>query len=389
MRDRKLIEKLDIGILLVILALVCFGLIGIGVAKRLPLEGGETLAERLSSFNMYYVKLHLIWFATGLGLMTVVLLFDYASYKQIAVFLYWAVVAMLLFLNVRGVIRGGAQSWFEIGPFTLQPSEFGKLAIIIMMAKKLAGKEDEDEPVEEEPQWKKILSCAIIVGIPLVLVVLQPDFGTAMVYIVIFFVMLFVGGIKIWWLLGLVGAAAAAAPTLYFTVLSEEQQHRILTFLNPELDPMGQGYQVMQAKTAIGSGRIFGKGILSGNTLSQLNFLPEPHTDFIYPVIVEALGFIGGAAIIFLFMLLILRTIRISRKAKDKFGSYIVAGVCALMMAHIVENIGMTMGLMPVTGIPLPFISYGGTFMYTCMIAYGLVLNVGMRSQKSIFRRTQ
>ena len=388
MRDRKLVEKLDIGILLLILALVGFGLVGIGVAKRLPLEGGETLAQQLSSFNMYYVKLHLIWFASGLILMVLVLLFDYASFKHIAVFLYWTVIAMLVFLNVQGVIRGGAQSWFKIGVFTLQPSEFGKLAIIIMLAKQLAGREDGDEPAEEEPQWKKIVTCAVIVGIPLVLVVMQPDFGTAMVYIVIFFVMLFVGGIRIWWLLGMVGAAAAAAPTLYFTVLSDEQKHRILTFLDPSLDPMGQGYQVMQAKTAIGSGQVFGKGILNGNTLSQLNFLPEPHTDFIFPVIVEALGFIGGAAIIALFLLLILRSIRVSRKAKDKFGSFIVVGVCALMIAHIVENIGMTMGLMPVTGIPLPFISYGGTFMYTCMIAFGLVLNVGMRSQKSIFRRT-
>jgi len=388
MRDRKLVERLDIGILLLILALVCFGLVGIGVAKRLPLEGGETLMERLASFNMYYVKLHLIWFASGLLLMVMVLFFDYASFKHIAVFLYWIVIAMLVFLNVQGVIRGGAQSWFQIGPFTLQPSEFGKLAIIIMLAKQLAGREDEDEPAEEEPQWKKIVTCAVIVGIPLVLVVMQPDFGTAMVYMVIFFVMLFVGGIRIWWLLGMVGAAAAAAPTLYFTVFNEEQQHRILTFLNPELDPMGQGYQVMQAKTAIGSGQITGKGILTGNTLSQLNYLPVPHSDFIFPVIVEALGFIGGAAIIVLFLLLILRSIRVSRKAKDKFGSYIVVGVCALMIAHIVENIGMTMGLMPVTGIPLPFISYGGTFMYTCMIAFGLVLNVGMRSQKSIFRRT-
>jgi len=387
MRDRKLIERLDIGILLLILGLVCFGLVGIGVAKRLPLEGGETLMERLGSFNMYYVIRQLIFFGSGLLLMVMVLLFDYKSYKQIAVFLYWIVIALLVFLNVRGVIRGGAQSWFQLGAFTLQPSEFGKLAIIIMLAKQLAGREDEEEPVEEEPQWKKVVTSIVIVGIPLVLVVMQPDFGTAMVYIVIFFVMLFVGGIRIWWLLGLVGAAAAAAPTLYFTVLSQEQQGRILALINPSLDTV-DNYQVTQSMTAIGSGQVFGKGILSGNTLSQLNFLPEPHTDFIFPVIVESLGFIGGAAIITLFLLLILRSIRVSRKAKDKFGSYIVVGVCALMIAHIMENIGMTMGIMPVTGIPLPFISYGGSFMWTSMIAFGLVLNVGMRSQKSIFRRT-
>lgn len=387
MRDRKLVERLDIGILLLIVALVCFGLVGIGVAKRLPLEGGETLMERLSSFNMHYVIRQLVFFGSGLILMTLVIFFDYKSYKQIAVFLYWIVIALLVFLNVQGVVRGGAQSWFKIGDFTLQPSEFGKLAIIIMLAKQLAGREDEDAPVEDAPQWKKVVNSLVIVGIPLILVVLQPDFGTAMVYIVILFVMLFVGGIRIWWLLGLLGAAAAAAPTLYYTVLTEEQQGRILTLFNPSLDTVDK-YQVTQSMTAIGSGRVYGKGILTGNTLSQLNFLPEPHTDFIFPVIVEAMGFIGGAAIIALFLLLILRSIRVSKKAKDKFGSMIVVGVCALMIAHIMENIGMTMGIMPVTGIPLPFISYGGSFMWTCMMAFGLVLNVGMRSQKSIFRRT-
>lgn len=388
MHDRKLMEHLDVGILLLIAALVCFGLVGIGVAKRLPLEGGETLGQKLSSLDLYHVKLQLLWFGSGLVMLTMVLFFDYTSFKHLAVMLYWIVIVMLLVLKVEGVVRGGARSWFAIGNFNLQPSEFGKLAIIIMMAKRLAGREDDDEPVDEEPQWKKVISCIGIVGLPLVLVVLQPDFGTAMVYIVIFFVMLFVGGVKIWWILGMLGGAAAAAPTLYFTVLSPEQQHRILTFLDPSLDTMGQGYQVMQSKTAIGSGMIFGKGLFTSNTLSQLNFLPEPHTDFIYPVIVEALGFIGGAAIIFLFLMLILRSIRVSRKAKDKFGSLIVIGVCALMIAHIVENIGMTMGLMPVTGIPLPFVSYGGSFMWTSMIAFGLVLNVGMRRQKSIFRRS-
>lgn len=385
MHDRKLVQNLDVGILLLIAALVCFGLVGIGAALRLPLEGGETLAQRLSSFNMHYVIRQLIFFGSGLALLVMVLLFDYTSFKRIAVVLYWIVVAMLLFLNVQGVIRGGAQSWFKFGDFMLQPSEFGKLAIIIMMAKRLAGNED-DEDAEEEPQWKKVLSCLMIMGLPLVLVVMQPDFGTAMVYVVIFFVMLFVGGIRIWWLLGMIGAAAAAAPTLYFTMLSQEQQGRILALINPSLDTVDK-YQVTQSMTAIGSGQIFGKGLFTNNTLSQLNFLPEPHTDFIFPVIVEALGFIGGAAIIMLYLMLILRSIRLSRKAKDKFGSYIIVGVCALLIAHVVENIGMTMGLMPVTGIPLPFVSYGGSFMWTSMIAFGLVLNVGMRRQVSIFRR--
>lgn len=162
-------------------------------------------------------------------------------------------------------------------------------------------------------------------------------------------------------------------------------KNRVLVFLNPELEPLGNAYNVIQSMTAIGSGQLYGKGVLTDNTLSQLNFLPAKHTDFIFAVTVEALGFVGGAMIIFLYMLLILRTIAIAKKAKDKFGSLIVIGVATMMFFHIFENIGMTMGIMPVTGIPLPFMSYGGSSMMTNMAAYGMVLSVAMRRHKIKF----
>jgi len=197
--------------------------------------------------------------------------------------------------------------------------------------------------------------------------------------------MLFVAKISYKLLFSIIGTGMAIVPIAWFALLSEVQKDRIRVFLNPRLDPMGKGYQVSQSITAIGSGRIIGKGILTNNTLSQLNFLPAAHTDFIFSVLTEAFGFIGGVIIIGLYSILIIRTIMVAVKAKDEFGSLIVIGVTALIIAHIFENIGMTMGLTPVTGIPLPFMSYGGSFMWTNMIAYGLVLNVGMRRQKIKF----
>ena len=206
-----------------------------------------------------------------------------------------------------------------------------------------------------------------------------------MVLLVILFSMLFVMGMSYKLIFGFLGIGVIVAPIMWFNFLTPVQQTRILVFLNPSLDPTGDGYHVIQSVMAIGSGRLTGKSLLSGNTLSQLNFLPEPHTDFIYSVIVEALGFFRRYNCNYIIWILIIRSILIARKAKDTFGQLIVIGVVAMQMAHIFENIGMTMGIMPITGIPLPFLSYGGSFMWTNMIALGLILNVGMRRQKIKF----
>jgi rod shape determining protein RodA len=216
-------------------------------------------------------------------------------------------------------------------------------------------------------------------------VAIQPDFGTATVFMAIIFGILFVAGISYKLLFGIIGAGVACIPLLWFGFLSDVQKNRILVFLNPGLDPLGEGYHVTQSLIAIGSGQIYGKGLLTDNTLSQLNFLPAKHTDFIFSVTAEALGFMGGIIIILLYLALIIRTMKIASKSKDKFGALLVTGVASMIMFHIFENIGMTMGLMPVTGIPLPFMSYGGSSMWTNMIAYGMVLSVGMRRQKIKF----
>jgi rod shape determining protein RodA len=384
MFDRKLIKNFDFLILILIFMLVAFGAVAIGIAMRLPTEGNEEgIIEVIGNFNLKYVELHLLFFATGLILMFITISIDYHFYRDMSNYLYWAVNILLLFVAFKGHTAGNAQSWIDFGPLKLQPSEFAKLSIIITLAKILS--RDKEDGEEKPHSIKDFALIALYMAIPLALILKQPDFGTAMVFIAILFGMLFAAGINYKILFGAIGAAVAAAPVMWFTFLTEKQKSRILVFLNPGLDPMGEGYHVLQSVTAIGSGQVYGKGILNDNTLSQLNYLPAKYTDFIFSVTAEALGFIGGISVIALYLFLILRTVSLAAKAKDSFGSLLVIGVVSMMVFHVIENIGMTMGLMPVTGIPLPFMSYGGSSMWTNMIAYGLVLNVGMRRQKIKF----
>jgi len=383
MFDKKLIKNFDFLILILISLLVGFGLIGIGVAMREPVQDDEyRLFDMIGNFNLHYVKLHLLWFGVGLVAMLVVLSVDYHLFAEMSPYIYWTVVAMLLYVFFRGHIAGNARSWISFGSFYMQPSEFAKISMIISLAKAIAKKKDEGEGLNSIKDLLPLLGRLVI---PLALIIDQPDFGTAMVFIAIFFGMIFVAGISYKLLLGTIGAGVAAVPLMWYGLLSDTQKNRILVFLNPGMDPLGAGYHVIQSIIAIGSGRIWGKGILTDNTLSQLNYVPAKNTDFIFSVTVEALGFVGGAIIICLYLCLILRTIYLATKAKDNFGSFLVIGVVSMMVFHIFENIGMTIGLMPVTGIPLPFMSYGGSSMITNMIAYGLVLNVGMRRQKINF----
>lgn len=383
MFDKKLIKNFDFLILILISLLVGFGLIGIGVAMREPVQDDEyRLFDMIGNFNLHYVKLHLLWFGVGLVAMLVVLSVDYHLFAEMSPYIYWTIVAMLLYVFFRGHIAGNARSWISFGSFYMQPSEFAKISMIISLAKAIAKKKDEGEGLNSIKDLLPLLGRLVI---PLALIIDQPDFGTAMVFIAIFFGMIFVAGISYKLLLGTIGAGVAAVPLMWYGLLSDTQKNRILVFLNPGMDPLGAGYHVIQSIIAIGSGRIWGKGILTDNTLSQLNYVPAKNTDFIFSVTVEALGFVGGAIIICLYLCLILRTIYLATKAKDNFGSFLVIGVVSMMVFHIFENIGMTIGLMPITGIPLPFMSYGGSSMITNMIAYGLVLNVGMRRQKINF----
>jgi rod shape determining protein RodA len=309
---------------------------------------------------------------------------DYHIIRDLSLYAYLAVVGLLVVVMFFGTKGGGAQSWIALGSFRMQPSEFSKVALILMLARIMAKREEEGVN-----NLKTFAMLFVTLAIPFVLTAKQPDMGTAMVLAVIFMGMIFVGGIKYKYLLIVLGLGMAAIPVAWFTFLDDYQKNRILVYMNPGMDPLGDGYHVLQSIISIGSGQMTGQigreGLLAGNMLSQLDFLPAKDTDFVYSVTTEALGFAGGIAVIVLFYLLLMRTMRAARRSRDTLGSYICVGVASMILFHVFENIGMAMGIMPITGIPLPFMSYGGSSMWTNMISFGLVLNVGMRRQKINF----
>lgn len=263
---------------------------------------------------------------------------------------------------------------------SLQPSEFAKIVLIITLAKII----DMFKKKETLNKPQNILLILLVIALPTFLIIKQPDYGTAMVLLVTTAIMLFIGGIKMRYVIGAIIATAIIIPVAYNYVLPKHAKDRIQVFLNPELDPRGAGYNIIQSKLAVGSGQFWGMGLFNGNQ-TQLGLLPMKTTDFIYPVISEEMGFIFSSLVIILFIALLIRIINISKTSKDTFGSLICIGVFAMIFSHFVENIGMSMGLLPITGIPLPFISYGGSSMLTNMIAIGLVMSVASRRKHNIF----
>ena len=362
----------------------------------------------------------LVWL--GVGVIGAALIFRVSPriLEWLTPFVYIGAIVLLVVTLVVGTGAGtaaGTKSWLAIGGIRLgQPSELAKLATILMLARHLAGRRGQPRSAFE------LIPSGIIVGIPLILVGLQPDLGSALVFLGIFFAMLFWVGVSPWLLLlaaspmislflafstGLWGAWIVALTVLLVWLrpyilealvvwgmnvlmgvvalrlwmgLALYQQNRILSFLNPEIDPRATGWNIIQSRVAIGSGGIFGKGFAEG-TQKRLAFLPAQHTDFIYPVLAEEFGFVGVLISLALFALFFTIVIRIARHAVDTFSCVMVAGVAGLLLTHVVENVGMTVKLLPVTGIPLPFYSYGGSFMMVCLLSIGLTLRVAWDSR--------
>lgn len=379
MIDKKLLKHIDWFTILLVLALVGIGLISLASIMASPFDGEESsISDYMAKLNLQYVKKQIVNFLVGFAALIIVVIFDYQLFKPIIKFLYAGNVAVLLALFAVEKTRG-IQGWlvFEQIDRAIQPSELCKICIIVALAKIVA--EDMDRNQGRLRSFKAIAKAVAVLAVPAVLVILQPDFGTAFVYICIFILMLFIARIP-WGYVATAFAAAAVALRLgYFYVISDSQRWRIKVFLNPELDTQNYGYNVKQSKIAIGSGQMFGKGYFSEGTLAQLRFVPERHTDFVFAGIVEGLGFVGGTALIVLYFALIFRWLYIAIRSKDAFGSCLVVGVMGMLLAHVFENVGMTIGLMPVTGIPLPFVSYGGSNLLTNMIGVGIVENVWMR----------
>jgi len=360
--DRKLLKNIDIGIIISTMLLIIYGIIAISSATHIT-SGG----------SVGTLKIQIIAFILGIIGVLVILLIDYKSFGDNYILIYGTNIFLLVLVLVIGFSTKGTRGWIDFGPVNLQPSEIVKLGYILTFAKYLEKKKDNlDRIVDVLPA---IMHLGLIIG----LILLQPDFGTALVFIFISIFMLYAAGINHKIVAGAFGAFLISLPVMW-RLLKSYQKDRILVFFNPELDPMGAGYHVIQSETAIGSGKFLGKGIFHG-TQNNLGFIPERHTDFIFSVIGEELGLVGALAVLLLFAWLLLRCIHIAKVSKDDYGMLICVGITAMFLFHILENIGMTIGLMPVTGIPLPFISYGGSSLLTNMAAVGLVLNVGMRRQ--------
>ncbi len=313
----------------------------------------------------------LLYVIVGLIAMVILATIDYHVYEQTRWIIWLATLVLLLIVDALGLITFGAQRSIDLRVFTLQPSELSKLLLILVTAKYMA------DHADEMWKWQRLAVAFFFVAVPIGLVYLQPDLGTAIVISATWGVMALAAGMKWRDVLIIVGVGVIAAP-LIWTNLRPYQQERILTFIDSERDPLGAGYNVTQARIAIGSGGLWGLGFCSG-TQSQLRFLRIRQTDFIYSVIGEELGFAGSLLVILLFGFILFRLIRVAMLARDPYGKLIAVGITAVVLVQSYVNLGMNLGLMPVTGIPLPFISSGGSSLITLLAAEGVAQSILMR----------
>lgn len=365
MFNKKLWKNFDFGLLITVLLICAFSVVVISSASH---------AIETGSYKKVIVQMIAVVF--GIVVLFFITLFDYNQIAGLSKIIYALNIFVLVSVFFIGKVSNGAQSWIHLGPIDIQPSEFSKIALILTLANIF-------NEMDEIRSFKDLIGPLIHMGIPFVIVMLQPDLGTALVFLAIFIGMLFISGVRPKIFAGLITAGLAMLPVAY-KILKPYQRNRLLSFINPNLDPMGSGYHVIQSKIAIGSGMFWGKGLYNGSQ-TQLYYLPEAWTDFIFSVVGEELGFIGATALILLYAYMLYKCWKIAVMAKDRYGYLIAVGIISMFTFHIFENIGMTVGIMPITGIPLPFMSYGGSSIVSNMMALGLILNVGMRRQKINF----
>lgn len=357
-RYAKITENIDWGILLTTFFLLFIGLLCVYSSSSSAGSG------------VFYRQL--LWIGIGSFFLVVAFAVDYRNLMYSAWPLYAAVVLALILVFIVGREVSGAKRWIALGPLRMQPSELAKALVIIWMA----------YWAEKKKHIlihgiRELFFPALIMSVPVVLILLQPDLGTAGIVSFIAAAMFLMLGIRRSTLMTLGGLFLAGLPFLWFS-LKDYQRLRILTFMDPSRDPLGSGYHAIQSKIAVGSGGLIGKGFLQG-TQTQLRFLPEHHTDFIFSVVAEEWGFLGSGLLLFLYMMLITKIITVGLKAKDRFGALLCFGIATYFTLHVFINISMAIGIFPVVGVPLPFVSYGGSFMVINLICIGIVLNVAWR----------
>jgi rod shape determining protein RodA len=361
MFERRLYHHVDWAMVGAILALCLIGLMQIYSA---------TYNQQSGVSSIFYTQIWAI--LIGFVALSIALTIDYRSLADKSHFLYIAIVALLIGVLVFGVVRGGSRRWIDLGPMNLQPSEFAKATLALVLAKFFG------ESRRGAITRGDFLIAGAITAVPLLLITQQPDLGTAVTLLPVLFAAAYVAGMpmRIFGILAI--AALLAAPVAWKFALKDYQKERISTFINPSQDARGAGYQQIQARITVGSGGPFGKGF-QGGTQGQLRFLPVAHNDFIFSVWAEERGFVGVVAALGLYLFVILRSLEAARLAKDRLGAYLVLGVLATFTFQVVYNIAMSAGLLPVKGLTLPLMSYGGSSMIATLAGFGLILNVRMR----------
>jgi rod shape determining protein RodA len=365
MFERRLYFHVDWLLLAAVLLLA-----GIGVAMVYsttyltdPAGGGHAAPQ---------VRIQLYALGLGLVAMLVCLAVDYRMLAENSLFIYGGLTLLLIFVLLKGQTQMGGQRWIPIGPFHLQPSEFGRMTIALLLAMFFA------ENRRGAKNTSDLILGGILTGIPLLLIAKQPDLGTAVTLIPVFVGVAFLAGLRLRLLGVLVLAGLLAAPIAWKFALKDYQRSRIQMFIDPEQDPRGAGYQTIQARVTVGSGGLTGKGFRQG-TQGQYKFLPVAHNDFIFSVLAEEQGFIGVLTALGLYLFVILRSFEAARLAKDRLGAYLVGGIISGFAFQVIYNVTMSAGLAPVKGITLPLMSYGGSSLIATLAGFGLILNVRMR----------
>jgi len=323
---------------------------------------------------------HLIRFIFGLVVMIVITVIDIRFWLKYAYVFYAVSLVLLILVELSGLIGMGAKRWLDLGYFNLQPSEIMKIALVLSLARYFHG-----ASIDDARRSSLMIFPIFLVAAPTVLVLRQPDLGTALMLLMASSAIFFAAGVQIWKFSAIIGASIAASP-IAWQFLREYQQKRVLMFLNPESDPLGAGYHIIQSKIALGSGAMTGKGFMSG-TQGRLNFLPEMQTDFIFTLLAEEFGMIGGVALLALYCMILIFGYAISMRCQTQFGRLVGIGVTTTFFLYVFINIAMVMGLIPVVGVPLPLISYGGTAMLTLMIGFGLLMSTWVHRDILVGRR--
>ena len=389
-RYRKgLIRHFEWPLVIMVLVMSIWGIVSIFAATGSPVEEGVEMSflEKITTQSLYYPRLQFFWVCAGMVALAAVSYFDYRLYGRWKNLFYWGnVIVLALVKFTTEVGRGAANMFFQWGSGrTFQPAEFGKIAIIIALAQVFSSREKPIKTLSE------LIRMSCYVGLPLILIVIQPDVGTALVYVAIYAILIWASGTNYKLVVGTIciGVILVVAAWYVLNFSDNFRVDRIQVWLNPDYDINNSGMQTYNARLMLGSGGLWGKGLFSVGNFAALNYVPDDHTDFIFAVVCETFGFVGGGLMILLYLAMLLRMMYLANHAEDTFGCYLIIGVMAMMFFHIFENVSMVIGLMPVTGIPLPFVSYGGSNYITNIMGIGLVCNVAMRSRAGVARQAR